>query len=371
MIAFLYAFLIGGLVAAVGGGSSGGSTASAAPPEPEPLPPAPADPPAPASPPLDEGDEPPVEPGEPGASDIPSLPDSAYDIGWAGLSPEEQLIVELINRARLDPLGEVSRLGEGLASGVTSSPSAALAVDPILSISARGHSQDMDNRDFFNHTNPDGDGPGARAIDDGYGSGFVGENIGWIGSSFTPSNIQARAEAHHANLWESDGHQRNLMDEDWTKIGVGYDYGDYLGYNGSTFVTEVFGAGGGNYLTGVVIDDDDSDGFYDIGEGQGDVRITAFDGEDTFATATWDAGGYTLALPPGTYQIVFEGGDLDTPYETEVTITDENVKLDVIEGETVLAGTVADDLLSALTLPDGPMPAVVEEELDQADLMLA
>ena len=161
------------------------------------------------------------------------------------------------------------------------------------------------------------------------------------------------------------------MDDDWTKIGVGYDYGDYRGYSGSTFVTEVFGAGSENYLTGVVIDDADSDGFYDIGEGQGDVRITAYDGEETFATATWDAGGYTLALPPGTYQIVFEGGDLDTPYATEVTITNENVKLDVIEGETGLAAMVPEDMLSALSLPEAPVAPEAEEEREDADLMFA
>ncbi|CAN0591202.1 unnamed protein product, partial [Ectocarpus sp. 12 AP-2014] len=71
--------------------------------------------------------------------------------------------------------------------------------------------------------------------------------------------------------------------------------------------------------------------FYDIGEGQGDVRITAYNDEASYATSTWDSGGYTLALPAGTYNVVFEGGDLDAPYETEVTIGNENVKLDVLD----------------------------------------
>ena len=337
MLAYLYALLLGGLALAVGGGgsSSEGTTTSAGAsrPDPEPVVPDTSD---------DEDDDMGAAAGDGGSggdavSDIPDLPASAFNIGWAGLSEEEQLIVELVNRARLDPLDEVARLSEGLASGITSNSKQALAVDPNLSASARGHSEDMDNRDFFSHVNPDGDGPGARAIDDGYGSGFVGENIGWIGSSFAP-DAQQRAEAHHENLWESDGHQRNLMNDNWSEVGLGYDYGDYRGLDHSTFATEVFGDKGNTFLTGVVIEDADGDDFYDIGEGQGGVRITAFDGEDAYATATYDACGYSLELPPGTYRVLFEGGDLDAPYETEVTIGSENVKLDVIEdGGRVLA----------------------------------
>ena len=300
---------------------------------------------------------------------IPDLPASAYDIGWTGLSAEEQLIVELVNRARLDPLGELGRQDEGFAAGVTTAPKEALAVVRTLSDASDAHSQDMDNRDFFSHTNPDGDSPADRAIEAGHGSRFVGENIGWVGSTQTSFDEQARVEGHHDNLWDSDGHQQNFMSDFWSEIGVGYDYGSYRGYDGSTFVTEMFGDRGETYLTGVVIEDNDNDQFYDIGEGQGGVRITAFDGEDTFATATWDSGGYTLALPPGTYRVVFEGGDLDVPYETEVTIGNENVKLDVIDqGGTVAASLIAGAVPETSQLPTlespatEPMPEIVDEE---------
>ena len=381
MLGFLYAFCFGGLAILVGGSSSGSGSAAPAladiEPDPEPVAPDALladDPPALIA---DEDDPDDDDAGggfggngdasgggPDGGSDdggsgggfvgsgIPDLPNSAYDIGWAGLSAEEQMIVELVNRARMDPLEEVDRLNEGLASGIPNAAVQPLAVTDALSEASRDHSEDMDNRDFFSHTNPDNDGPGARAIDAGHGSGFVGENIGWIGSSRAP-DAQIRAEAHHENLWESDGHQVNLMRDFWTEIGVGYDYGDYRGLDHSTFVTEMFSDRGETYLTGVVIDDQDGDDFYDVGEGQGDVRITAFDGEDAFATATWDAGGYSLALPPGTYRVVFEGGDLDQPYETDVTIGNENVKLDVIEDN----GGVVASLNAGV-----PLPGLVAED---------
>lgn len=384
MPSYLFLLILGALAAA--GGSSGGgsgSTTSAGridpDTDPDPTPdstpdPAPAPAPAPSAPASVVAQPMPSEPvssaDAPGAG-IPDQPASAYDIGWSGLTAEEQLIVELVNRARLDPLGELGRQDDGFAAGVTTAPKEALAVVETLSDASDAHSQDMDNRDFFSHTNPDGDSPSDRAIEAGHGSRFTGENIGWIGSTRTTFDEQARAQDHHDNLWDSDGHQQNFMSDFWSEIGVGYDYGSYRGYDGSTFVTEMFGDRGETYLTGVVIDDQDGDRFYDIGEGEGDVRITAYDGEETYATATWDSGGYTLALPPGTYRVVFEGGDLDTAYETEVTIGNENVKLDVIDqGGAVTASLSASVLPETSPLPSlespsvEPMAEMMEEDED-------
>jgi uncharacterized protein YkwD len=309
-----------------------------------------------------------------GGDTMPVLPGSAYDIGWAGLSAEEQLIVEMINRARMDPQSEVVRLSEPLASGISSSPAQPLAVVETLSDAADAHSRDMDDRNFFSHTNPDGESPADRAIDAGHGSRFVGENIGWIGSTSTSFDLQDRAEAHHENLWESDGHQANLMSGNWDEIGVGYDYGSHQGFNGSTFVTEMFGNRGETYLTGVVIEDSDSDKFYDIGEGQADVRITAWDGTNAYATATWNSGGYTLALPPGTYTVRFEGGDLDAPYETTVRIGTENVKLDVIDAGGSMAasltvGSVSEEAGLPLMRITDNLPVDDAAELEELELV--
>ncbi|MEM9708646.1 MAG: CAP domain-containing protein [Pseudomonadota bacterium] len=302
--------------------------------------------------------------------DVPRLEASAYELDWAGLSDEEQYMVELVNRARMDPTGEVGRAGDGLASGVSSSPVQPLAVTHELSDASREHSQDMDNRDFFAHTNPSNQSPADRAVEEGHGSRFVGENIGWIGSSRSPNGEdaqQSRAENHHNNLWESDGHQVNLMRDFWTEIGLGYDYGSTpytspqtgqtFDLDGSTWATQMFSDRGENYLTGVVYDDEDENNSYDMGEGQGGVRITAYDGETSYGTSTWGSGGYSLALPPGTYRVIFEGGELDQPFETVVSIGDENVKVDVIEDD------VAARTLASIEFQPTAADDVVEDEL--------
>jgi hypothetical protein len=261
--------------------------------------------------------------------DAPDLPDSAYALDWAGLNAEEQYLVELINRARLDPVAEQTISGDVLARASNSEPDEPLAVLGSLAEAARGHSQDMIDRDFFSHTNPDGQGPTARAAEEGY-SGGVGENIAYYTTGRAVTDSQGRVDLLHENLWASDGHQNNLLGDSYNVIGTGYVEGNYDGWDGTTMVTEKFASDGNTYLTGVVIEDADNDDFYDIGEGQGDVRVTAWDEDgNSYATSTWEAGGYTLELPPGTYTVRFEGGDLDQPYETTVTVTDENIKLDV------------------------------------------
>ena len=72
-------------------------------------------------------------------------------------SAQEQLILELVNRARLDPAAEAVRLGislnEGLAAGTISNASKQpLAGNAALLAAARGHSQHMINVDQFAHS---------------------------------------------------------------------------------------------------------------------------------------------------------------------------------------------------------------------------
>ena len=63
----------------------------------------------------------------------------------AGFTAHEQLMLELINRARLDPAGEAARYGialnEGLASGtISSTPKQVLAGNEQLGAAAVRHS---------------------------------------------------------------------------------------------------------------------------------------------------------------------------------------------------------------------------------------
>ena len=92
-------------------------------------------------------------------------------------------------------------------------PAPALSLNPILVGTARALSKDMGNRNFFDHTDPDGLDPFQRMEAAGYNGGAMGENIA--------AGYSTGAEVV-AGWLSSDGHCRNIMDPDFGVIGIGY-----------------------------------------------------------------------------------------------------------------------------------------------------
>ncbi|WP_225834510.1 sigma-70 family RNA polymerase sigma factor [Streptomyces sp. NK08204] len=102
-----------------------------------------------------------------------------------------------------------------------------LAQDPQLQKAAQGHSDDMASRDFFDHTNPDGLGPGQRITAAGYRWSAYGENIA-LGQQ-TPQAVM--------DSWmNSPGHRANILNCAFKNIGVGVHTG-----TGGPWWTQDFG----------------------------------------------------------------------------------------------------------------------------------
>ena len=107
------------------------------------------------------------------------------------LTAAEQYLLELINRARLDPLSEAARYGLSLNANVLSAnisgaSKSVLAFNPLLEDSATAHSQWMLDQDIFSHTGVDGSDPGHRMTEAGYaffGTWSWRENLAWAGST--------------------------------------------------------------------------------------------------------------------------------------------------------------------------------------------
>jgi hypothetical protein len=94
----------------------------------------------------------------------------------------------------------------------------------VLQSIAREHSDDMIQRGFFAHQNPDGDGPGERQS---YGHrrmiGTSAENI-WSGSGFALTTSQEEQEMARLIMegWmNSPGHRANILRPQLTHLGVG------------------------------------------------------------------------------------------------------------------------------------------------------
>ena len=265
----------------------------------------------------------------------------------------DQYLIELINRARLDPAGEAARLGidlnQGLSQGkINTAPKQPLAFDPALTDSARGHSKWMLDKDVFSHTGVNGSDPGDRMEAAGYqftGNWRWGENISWRGSTGTAENQVKSIDLQNNSLFKSPGHRVNMLQDDFREIGTGIVSGEFKQYN-ALMVAENFGKTGSKvFITGVAYDDLNNNDFYTPGEGRGGIKVEATlqgaNKSTVLSDTTGTAGGYEIAVAPGTYSVKFSGGGLAAPVIKTVTLGNENEKLDLIDPKEVKAPAVA------------------------------
>ena len=263
------------------------------------------------------------------------------------ISAEEQLMIELVNRARANPGAEAARYGIDLNAGlsgdnrVNSSSKAPLAPNAALQIASALHSTDMLIRDYFAHDGkdpaPNGKTPSNRAASAGYNGG-AGENL-----SLWPTNgrdQETNVLGSHQSLFESPGHRSNMLTESYKDIGVGIETGDYSGdlFQGHTHLTmlttEKFGLGDPTRkaITGVVFNDTTVDNdFYNLGEGVSGMEIIAIKSTgQRFSTVTGISGGYALQVPVGSYQVYASNGAKPQQFLGSVELSTANVKLDMM-----------------------------------------
>ncbi len=115
------------------------------------------------------------------------------------LSASEQKMVDLVNQERAK-------------AGVPP-----LKVDLELSRVARIKSQDMRDNNYFSHTSPTYGSPFDMMKSFGISYRTAGENIAKHSS----------VESAHAGLMNSDGHRKNILNPNFTHIGIGIVDGRY------------------------------------------------------------------------------------------------------------------------------------------------
>jgi uncharacterized protein YkwD len=143
------------------------------------------------------------------ASPTPVAPEARTDAGAReGIEhPEEieRLILELVNEKR-------RKAGGGLKD---------LSKDDTLQGTARNQSDDMLVRNFFDHVNPDGLAAADRiALAHRQLVGLTGENI-WMQSGYAPTEARKEAELIVKAWMDSPGHRENILNPEYTHLGVG------------------------------------------------------------------------------------------------------------------------------------------------------
>src|SRR3954470_8124324 len=121
-------------------------------------------------------------------------------------TPEEQFMLELINRARSAPLQESYRLRMTLNEGLPAHTISTAARQPLafnlnLISAARQHSQWMLTAKSFSHTGANGSTPQSRMSAAGYvfpaAATTWAENLGWAGRRLiTPVTADMVSEVH-------------------------------------------------------------------------------------------------------------------------------------------------------------------------------
>lgn len=281
----------------------------------------------------------------------------------------EQLFLELVNRARLDPLAEAARQGlddlnRGLpADSISGAPVQVLAPNALLHQAAVDHSLWMLATNTFSHTGAGGSSVSQRIEAAGYtliAPGGTGENLAWTGTTGM-LDMNAATIQHFDGLFDSDGHRRNIL-RDWFKeAGVAQEQGQFTASNGVTYnasmLTHKFAASGSDvFITGVAYADANADRFYSLGEGVGGVTF-AIAGQSVQTAA---AGGYALKLAPAAAVNVTLTWNADQ-VAAQLDLSGGNVKLDAVrDGDglrlltsgnlTLGAGALAADLLGAADL---------------------
>lgn len=126
------------------------------------------------------------------------------------MNPQEQEVLRLVN---------VERAKAGCVP---------VAENPALASSARAHSTDMAQNNYFSHTSQDGRSPFDRMRAAGYTGSRMAENI--AAGQPTPAAVM--------DSWmNSAGHRANILNCAYTDLGVGYATGGQYG----TYWTQNFG----------------------------------------------------------------------------------------------------------------------------------
>jgi len=289
-------------------------------------------------------------------------------------SSEALELFERINRMRVDPQGELSRIFSDLDKGIANDPRitsyfgaysyptlsrlisefaeivpvAPLAWDNTLAGIANEHTTLMIHHKIQAHTIPGELSLEQRLINSGFYAPQSGlkldyaENIAAFGLSPLPGNYGSVASFLHEFFVIDFGnsshiHRNNVMDPTFTLIGIGLqevsagtaDFGPWVAtVDFASFSNGVLLPDGG-YLVGVAYDDANNNFMYESGEGLGGMQIVIRRGDDVVAEfETSSAGAYQYYLENGEYTVTISGASFPAPLTKTVIIDGQNVKTD-------------------------------------------
>ena len=315
---------------------------------------------------------PPMEIAKTKASPVTANAPGLFSIGDP--TDEEQMHLELINRARADANAEalwlialsfinpdvreqfeVWQVDTNLmkAQFATNPPAAPLSLNAKLTTAARAHSQFQLDNAVQTHTGSGGSTPASRATAAGYTFANIGENV--FVNATSPEEGHAAFEVDWGpgpgGMQTPPGHRINIHSRDFTEVGIGIVIGtNTVAGNtvGPQVVTQDFGRpqAATTYITGVAYYDINGNNFYDLGEGLPGVSVTV-DGA-TMSAVTTHSGGFSVPVSPNQTKTLRFNAPGHAEVAQQVTVGTANVKRDFKPAYTPLTATGPDTVFSGV-----------------------
>ncbi len=253
----------------------------------------------------------------PKAVPAPSPRTTLWSIGDP--TDQEQYYLELINRARANPIAEGLRLA-GLTDPdvklaytqfkvnlvLMQTEMSLLPVAPPLAMNAkliqaaRLHSNDQLTNKFQGHTGSNGSTVQNRIVDAGFSPTYYGENVYAASKStqFGHAAFEVDWGAGNGGMQPDRGH-RAISHAGFREVGIGIKEGTNGSY-GPQVITQDYAIPAGEnlpFVTGVAYYDFNGNNFYDPGEGIGGLTVNV-EGS-SYHGVTASSGGYAVPVPAG------------------------------------------------------------------------
>ena len=272
----------------------------------------------------------------------------------------EQLMLELVNDARLNPTGNAARYLSGYApltsidpkiqlaitqfgvsgTALQSAFNALVATHPLawndsLGTASQDHSQAQITAQQQSHQVAGELALGARLTAAGYtGSIATAENIYAYGNNVLESHAALMIDwgTGTNGMQDPAKHRLAIMSSSYTEIGIDITAETSTANPlGPYVITQDFATRGKTFVLGVAYTDTDNNDFYSVGEGRSDLTISA----GATSTTTSSSGGYSLEVATGPRTLTLTGGGLlgTVTLSTEMS---SNLKIDVVNGTTLL-----------------------------------
>ena len=213
-----------------------------------------------------------------------------------------------------------------------------LAWNANLGDSAQFHSAAMIAADDQQHELPGEPGLVERITAAGYTNwSNLGENIYAYSESAIYGHAGFMVDWGYGpdGMQDPAGHRISIMNASFREIGVDVTAETNPASSvGPQVVTQDLGARFNAYFVlGVAYSDSDGDRFYSLGEGRGNLAVTVGGASTTSAAS----GGYSLQVGTGPISVTLNGGGLPGALTVSTTVAAENIKLDVVDGNTLLS----------------------------------